>query len=326
MTMTPMENAETQRRRVRRGEAIASSASLRLCVSSPHGSALLLVLWALILLSGAVLAYAKWIQADIALHGHANREIEARAMSHSGAAVALHELVSEKTEDLDEDVAGDLGFRIRMISEGGKLNIRFMLEGEQPERLEILRLWLERRGLEYRQREAFIDSLLDYVDGDDNKRVNGAEAEEDYQPTNRMIEDVDEIELVANSGPLARSPGWKDDLTMFSQGPIDLTAADESVLRLLGLGDAYIARFLQIRRGRDGVDGTKDDHEFKNLKELQSYLGMNDAQFKRFNGLITHKDPTQRIIVEGRSGNATRQLEVVARKGGANPQILLWKE
>jgi hypothetical protein len=273
-----------------------------------------------------VLAYAKWIQADIVLHGHSNREIEARAMAHSGMAVALHELVSEKTEDLDEDVASDLGFRIRMVSEGGKLNIRFLLEGEQPERIEILRLWLERRGLEYRQREAFIDSLLDYVDGDDNKRVNGVEEEEGYEPANRMIEDVDEIELVANSGPLARSPGWKEDLTMFSQGPIDLTAAEENVLRLLGLGDAYIARFLQLRRGRDGIDGTKDDFEFKNLKEVQSYLGMSDAQFKRFNGLVTHKDATMRYIVEGRSGNATRQLEVVARKGGANPQILLWKE
>ncbi len=284
------------------------------------------MLWALILLSGAVLAYAKWIQADIVLHGHSNREIEARAMSHSGMAVALHELVSEKTENLDEDFAPDLGYRLRMISEGGKLNIRFLLEGEQPERIEILRQWLERRGIEYREREALVDSLLDYVDADDVKRVNGAEAEEDYFPPNRMIEAIDEIELVANSGPLARSPGWKDDLTIYSQGPIDLTAANEDVLRLLGLGEAYIARFLQIRRGRDGVDGTRDDYEFKNLKEIQSYLGMSDALFKRFNGLVTHKDQTLRIIAEGRSGNATRQVEVVARKGGANPQILLWKE
>jgi general secretion pathway protein K len=291
-----------------------------------RASALLLVLWALILLSGAVLAYAKWIQADIALHGYTNREIEARAMAHSGLAVALHELVTERTEGLDEDLASDLGYRIRMISEGGKLNIRFLIEGEQPERLEILKLWLERHGLDYRQREAFVDSLLDWVDGDDVKHLNGVEDEGDYHPPNRPMEDLDEIELVANSGPLARSPGWKDEITMLSQGPIDLTAAGPDVLRLLGLGEANIARFLVIRRGRDGVDGTPDDYQFKNLKEIQSFLGMSDAQFKRFNGLVTHKDQTLRIIAEGRSGNATRQVEVVARKGGANPQILLWKE
>jgi len=292
----------------------------------PRGSALLLVLWALILLSGAVLAYAKWIQADIILHGHSNREIEARAMAHSGLAVALHELVSERTENLDEDLAGDLGYRLRMVSEGGKLNLKFLIEGEQPERIVILKLWLERRGLDYKQRESFVDSLLDYVDGDDIKRLNGIEEADDYHPPNRMIEDLDEIELVANSAPLARSPGWKDDLTIFSQGPIDLSAANEDVLRLLGLGDAYIQRFLQIRRGRDGADGTPDDFQFRNLREIQSYLGMSDAQFQRYNGLVTNKDETLRIISEGRSGNATRQVEVVVRKGPTPPTILLWKE
>jgi hypothetical protein len=297
--------------------------------TSRAGSALLLVLWALILLSGAVFAYAKWIQADLAIHGQVNREIEARAMAHSGLAVGLHELVTERTPDLDEDFAPDLGYRLRMISEGGKLNIRWLLEGEQPEKLEILKLWLERRGLDYRQREAFVDCLLDYVDGDDIKHLNGLEADDDYLPPNRPLESIDEIEEVANSGPLARSPGWKDQLTMFSAGPIDLSAADEEMLRLIGLGDAYIARFLQIRRGRDGVDGTPDDHQFKNTEEALSFLGMagkNDPRFKRFNGMVTHKDPTLRIIAEGRSGNATRQVEVVARKGGANPQILHWKE
>ena len=291
-----------------------------------RGSALLLVLWALILLSGAVFAYAKWIQADIRLHGQVNREIEARAMCHSGIAVGLHELVNERTPGLDEDFAPDLGYRIRMVSEGGKLNIRHLIEGEQPERLAILNMWLERRGLDYREREVFIDCLLDFVDGDDVKHLNGLEDDNDYHPPNRPIESIDELEEVANSGPLLRSPGWKDDLTIYSQGPIDLTAADESVLRLLGLGEANIARFLVIRRGRDGVDGTPDDHEFKSVKEIQSFLGMGEAQFKKFVGIVTHKDPTMRVIAEGRSGNVTRQVEVVARKGGANPQILLWKE
>ncbi|HEV7869221.1 MAG TPA: hypothetical protein VGO90_16150, partial [Chthoniobacteraceae bacterium] len=50
------------------------------------GSALLLVLWALLMLSAAVFAFAKWVQQDIVLHGQANREIEARAMAYSGIA------------------------------------------------------------------------------------------------------------------------------------------------------------------------------------------------------------------------------------------------
>jgi hypothetical protein len=136
------------------------------------------------------------------------------------------------------------------------------------------------------------------------------------------------MEEVRGMEPLLRSPGWKDELTIYSQGPLDLTAADETILHLLpSLGDTRIAAFLNIRRGRDGVDGTEDDHVFKNLKEIQSYLGFSDAQFKNLSGLVVHKDQTQRIISEGHSANVVRQIEVVARKGGgANPAILLWKE
>jgi hypothetical protein len=74
------------------------------------------------------------------------------------------------------------------------------------------------------------------------------------------------------------------------------------------------------------VDGTIDDPEFKNLKEVQSFLGLGDAQFKELGGLVMLKDPTMHITSEGHSGNAYRQLEVVVRKAGANPQILSWKE
>ncbi len=282
----------------------------------------MLVLWALILLAAAVFAYAKWIQADIQIHGQTNRDLEARAMAHSGLALALHPLVTEKTEGIDEDFAADLGFRVRISSEGAKLNINWLIQGEDPVKLDILKRWLEQHGLDFKQRDVFVDCLLDYVDADDDKRLNGQEADGDYTPPNRPLQDLEEIEEIANSAPLTRNPGWKDQLTILSQGPIDMSAADADMLRLLGLGEGQIARFLQIRRGRDGKDETEDDYKFKNLKEIQSFLGMSEAQFKRFGGLIIHKDSTMRIISEGRSADVTRQVEVVARK----PQILSWKE
>ena len=92
------------------------------------------------------------------------------------------------------------------------------------------------------------------------------------------------------------------------------------------MSEPRITRFLQIRRGRDGVDGTKDDYQFKNLKEIQSNLGFSDAQFQQIASLVTPKDQTMRIISEGHSGNTVRQVEVVATKGGANAVIRFWKE
>ncbi len=294
---------------------------------SRRGSALLLVMWALIILTGAVFAWVAVIQAELVLHGEANRDVEARAMAHSGLALALHPLVSQKTPALDEDVTPDLGFKVRILSEGGRLNINWLLLGEEPRKLVILKQWLEGRGLDFQQREAFVDCLLDYVDGDNLKHLNGLEDEGEYHPANRPLTSVDEIADVAGAEPLVTQAGWKDDLTIDSQGPIDLIAAPVEILRLLpGLGEARIAAFVKFRQGKDELDGTIDDPEFKSLKDIQTFLGLGDAQFKEIGGLVTQKDPTMHIISEGRSGNAYRQVEVVARKAGANPQIFSWKE
>jgi general secretion pathway protein K len=293
-----------------------------------RGSALLLVLWAIILLTSAILAWTTYVESDLEFSADRNLAVEAKAMAHSGIALGLHPLVSEKTPGLEEEVNAQLGFRVRIIGEGGKLNINTLLTGEQPEKLDLLGRWLEGHGYTYQEREAFVDCLLDWVDQDEVKHLNGAEAEEGYTPPNRgSFESVDEIEQVRGAGPLLRSKGWKEEITVFGGGMVDLSSATEAVLKLLpGLGEAQIQRFLQVRRGRDQIDGTIDDQQFKTLQEIQSYLGMSQAQFKPLSGLVVVKDQTQRIISEGRSSNVVRQVEVVARKGGANPQIQYWKE
>jgi type II secretory pathway component PulK len=296
-------------------------------VFSRKGSALLLVLWALLLLSAAVFGFAKWMQQDIQLHGESNRDLEARAMAHSGLAIALHPLVSKLTPGLEEDLGGGLGYRVKIQSEGGKLNIRWLLEGEDGRKIEILKRWLEGRGLDYHQRDVFVDCLLDWVDGDNAHHLNGMEDEGDYHPPNRPLQDVEEIAQVRGSEPLTQTRGWKDALTIYSQGPIDLSSAEPELLRLIpGLSEAQIQRFVQFRRGRDGIDGTLDDPEFKDLKQVQLFLGIGDAQWKELGGLISIKDQTLHVTSEGRSGNAYRQVEVVVLKTGGNPQILSWKE
>ena len=294
---------------------------------SRRTSALLLVLWALLLLSAAVFAFAKWMQQDIQLHGEANRDLEARGMAHSGLALALHPLVSKLTPGLEEDFGGGLGYSVRIVSEGGKLNIRWLIDGEDPRKIDILKKWLERRGLDYNERDVFVDCLLDWVDADNAHRLNGVEDDGEYHPPNRPLQSVEEIAEVRGSEALTGTDGWKEALTIYSQGPIDLTAADPDLLRLIpGFGEAQIQRFVQFRRGRDGLDGTLDDPEFKKIEDVRIFLGLAPVQFKELGGLISVKDQTMHLTSEGRSGNAYRQVEVVVLKTGGNPQILSWKE
>jgi type II secretory pathway component PulK len=294
---------------------------------SLHASALLLVLWALLTLSAAVFAWAAWIQNGIALHAEANRAVEAQAMAHSGIAVALHPRVTIQTQLPEETLAPGQSYRVQMISEGGKLNINWLLRGEEPAKLMILKKWLERRKLDFKQREALVDCLLDYTDADGLQRLNGRETDDKYRPANRELESVHEIRKIPGAAPLTSQPGWDDDLTIFSHGPIDLNAASIETLRLLpGIAEKRLQQFVQYRQGRDGLDGTVDDPTFKNLDEIRQFLGLTAAQFEEIKGLVMYKDPTLHITSVGRSANVTRQVEVVTRKTTGQFLILSWKE
>lgn len=296
-------------------------------MKSTRGSALLLVLWAILLLTTALLTWSAWITTDVEMAADRSYEVEARAMALSGIAIGKHPLVSERTPGLQEELDSQRGFRVRIVGEGGKLNVNWLLAGEDPRRIAILKYWLERHGLDFKQVETLTDCMLDYVDGDNLKRLNGAEDEPGYIPGNRPFQSIDELARVKNVEPLLLSPGWRDEITIYSQGPIDLSSANEEILRMLpGMSEARITRFLQIRRGRDGVDGTEDDFQFKNLQEIQRDLGFTAQQFKELSGLVVAKDQVQRVISEGRAGNVVRQLEVVVRKGGSNPIVLYWQE
>jgi general secretion pathway protein K len=293
-----------------------------------RGAALLLALWAIFVLSASVLVWAAFVQHTLAVSGQQQIETEARAMAHSGVALALHPLVTKETPALHMQAETDPGFRVKMVSEGGKLNINTLLAGEEPRRIEIFKRWLEYRGIDFNTREMMVDCLNDWLDADNLKRINGAEDEPGYHPPNRgQFMSVEEIEEVKGMEMLTQQPGWKDDVTIYGNGTIDLSAADFHILRLLpGVGDPGIERFLQWRRGADQIDGTLDDPPLQKLDQAQAFLGMNKNQWNQLGGIIGLRDNTWHITAEGWSGKVRRQVEVVAVKGSQNPMIRDWKE
>jgi hypothetical protein len=293
-----------------------------------RGAALLLVLWAIIVLTASVLVYATFIRQTLITATQAYNDTDARAMANSGMALGLHPLVTKETPALAMQETADPGFRVKMISEGGKLNLNQFLREDDPRKIEMFKRWLEWRGIEFNEREHIVDCILDYLDADNLKRINGQEDTEGYHPPNRgQFMELEELEQVWGAEALTSQGGWKDDLTIFSQGPIDVTAAEFQIMRLLpGLGDGGIQRFLEWRKGSDGIDGTLDDPPITKLEQIQGFLGLNKTQYSALSGLIGLKDSTWHITSEGWSGKVHRQIEVVARKGGQNPNILSWKE
>ncbi len=291
------------------------------------GSALLLSLWALLLLSAAVLAWFGFLDREIQLEHEANFGLEARAMAYSGINIALSPQTTPRSPLLVRQVDDTHAYEVRMIGEGGRLNINWLLAGEDPGKLELLKNFLARLGLDFRQREQLVDCLLDWIDADSVKRLNGQEITPAYQPANRSFQSVEEMEGVAGMEPLLAVPDWETYFTVLSRGQIDVMAADELVLSVVpGLGDARAERFVQYRRGQDGIDNTADDPEIEEFEQVRSFLGFSETQFAAVSPLLIFRDSTWRVESTGEAAKVYRQIEVVFRKVGDRGRILYWQE
>lgn len=295
--------------------------------SRSRAAALMLALWALFLLSALVISWALDIDSRLRLSGSANRVLEAEALACSGAEVALHPLIKPDSPNLHGRVDSRGSYEVRITGEGGRLNLNWILAGEDPDRLEILRRYLEIKHVDLNERDRMIDCLLDWVDADDLVRLNGAEKEGNYRPTNTLLVRIDEVKKVKGWEQFTSAPGWDDDFTLNSVGPVDLTWASRDVmLALPGMSEALVDRFLMIRRGPDGIDGTLDDVQFKSMEEIRVALGFSSEQFQQLAEIVILKDPSFRIVSVGKSGEATRVVQMIVRKNSNVPQLVLWKE
>jgi type II secretory pathway component PulK len=291
------------------------------------GAALMLALWALFMLSAMVISWALDIQSHLTLSSNANRVLSAEAMACSGADIALHPSINSGSPNLHRQ-KGSEGYDVHIAGEGGRLNLNWLTAGEDPARVDILRRYLERKGVDLNERDAMIDALLDWVEPNVGlHRLNAPPETEDYRPPHASLGLVDELKEIHGWQEFTSRPGWDDDFTVNSTGPIDLAWASRDVLRALpGVRDDLVDRFLQLRQGPDGVDGTADDFPFNTLNDVQTALGFTAEQFQQIAALVTFKDPVFRITSVGKSGNVQRSMQVLVRKAGNVPQLISWKE
>jgi hypothetical protein len=288
----------------------------------------MLSLWALFLLSAMIISWALDIDSSLALSGNAHRVLAAEAMAASGAEVALHPSIAPGSPNLHKQMGNRESYEVGVTGEGGRLNLNWLTAGEDPTRVGILRRYLDLKGVELNDRDTMIDSLLDWVSPNIGlHHLNAPPETDDYHPAHAPLTSVDELKKVFGWAEFTSKPGWDEDFTINSSGPIDLVWASRDVLRALpGMGDDLVDHFLQLRRGSDGIDGTADDAPFNSLADVQSVLGLTSEQFEQIAGLVGFKDQIFRILSMGKSGDLTRSLQMIVRKGGSIPQVISWKE
>jgi type II secretory pathway component PulK len=296
-----------------------------------RAAAIMLALWALFLLSAMVISWALDINTRLTIAGSANRSLEAEAMACSGAEIAMNPQVKPGSTALRGSLAPNQSFQALITGESGRLNLKTLLAGEKPANLELLRKYLEVKGVDLNERDRMIDCLLDWVDPDNLVRVNGAEEEAGYQPSNAPLKTLDELKRVKGWEDFTSRPGWDADFTLNGAGAdalIDINSASRDVLLALpGFTEPLADRFLQLRRGPDDIEGTEDDVIF-DAQQLPIALGFRQDQFTQLAALIRYDSPVVRIVSVGKSGPVTRTVRLVVYKQGGGIRLMpgTWKE
>jgi general secretion pathway protein K len=291
------------------------------------GAALMLALWALFLLSAMVISWTLNINSRIVMSGKANRNIEAEALACSGAEVAMYPNVKPDSPALVGGFGRNQRYEVRMTGEGGRLNLRTMLVGEKPIQIEVLRKYLEIKGIDLNERDRMIDTLLDWVDPDNLVRLNGAEDEAGYKPANRPLKSIDELKKIKGWEEFTSTNDWDSDFTLDSAGAIDLLWASRDVLLALpGMTEQLADQIIAMRSGPDGIEGTRDD-PFTSSQEILAAVGISPAQAPQLASLIASAaDSTWRVTSVGKSGDVTRTVRMVILKQSNSVQLRSWKE
>jgi hypothetical protein len=318
-----------------------ANAVLRMKVSNSKlrgGAALMLALWALFLLSAMIISWALDINSRLVVSGNASRVLDAEAMASSGAEVALTREISPSSPNLHRQMGSRQSYDVQMTGECGRLNLNFLIQGEDPTKLAILRQYLTLKGVELNNLDTMMDSLLDWVSpGKGIHHLNACPETDDYRPPHSgQLFSLDELKEICGWANFTSKPAWDEDFAIIPSPctQIDLAWASRDVLRALGIGDDRVDRFLQLRQGPDGIDGTADDPQLDQPTAFAT-LGLNLPQNQQppalAQGLIGFKNPqTQvfRVVSVGKSGDVSRFVQmIVSKQTGINgARVMSWKE
>ena len=298
------------------------------------GAALLLVLWGIAVVSFAVVWLASSMDLEMESAAASASGFKARQIALSGIALGMHPMVKrEDTELLNREFEDGSRMQVRIRGEGARLNInRLLAEQDRVTLKNLFILW----GLSNDEADVLIDRLIDWVDGDIGRQLNGAEAAEYLAagitdaPPNRPFRSVEEMGRVLGMEMLEKvHPQWRDAFTIFGDGKVDVNEAPADVLEAAtGMGPEVVEALLAYRRGADGIEPSEDDVRIEKLDDLKLYLQTSKLPPDQAAQRLTTESNVKRIDSSGFVGDFERKISVVgqAGEGGQQAVYLLWEE
>ena len=203
-----------------------------------------------------------------------------------------------------------------------------------------------------------VDSILDWIDVDENAHNSGAESDyyqglnPPYYCKNGMIDDLSELLLIKGitpeiywggastnhpisayqskqslrssrfgspSGTPTNSVGLVDLFTPFSSGRININTASQSSLEMIPEVDENTSRsIIQLRAGPDGMDGTADDVPFRTVGELINVPGLSRQVVGQLSRYCDVRSHTFEVQVEVELLGVQRRYVAIIHRNPAN--------
>jgi general secretion pathway protein K len=226
---------------------------------------LVAVLGIILLLSYMITRFMDEAVEDLEYRAIFNEPSDLRSFSYSMLEVALATVQEVALIDDGKLYAGEQGWadpisyaginipngwevQIEIRDEGGKLPLNTMSE-------ELLnRLLEEELDFDYGTARELSSSLLDWIDADDNRRLNGAESDEylgrdpAYRAANAPLQTLDELRLINiwdeeffddEGNPNELYTYLSGMVSVINTGGVNLNAAPQAVLETLALQDGF---------------------------------------------------------------------------------------
>lgn len=318
------------------------------------GSALLLVMWVLMIVSIIVSSFAFEMQLEARIIAAQRKRFKADQLALAGVEMAKAMLAVKKDKDKNKadktavsedpyanasaqiaaampvefrEAFGDGEVIVKIDYEEGRLNIRTLSD-------DGWKMLFDQAGIPNTDWDALLDCLKDWQDANDTHQLNGAESDDPfyknrgYECKNAPVDTVDELLLIKNWGEkvLYGTPpeektetpitGLANQLTTWGSGKINPNSASREVLSGLKISDGLIEAILEARIGPDGEAGTADDGI---SQEDFTSMGLSPEIF-------TLTPEYAAVTAIGKVGGVESQIYCIFKLGEKEAVPLFWNE
>lgn len=275
--------------------------------SSNHGIALLITLWLIVILNIMAISFSSLVKTDIystfAFKESIENKYYAEAGLQRGIAEIFYRIAAKKNKALDSgksletafqvdgtpytEKIGDGFYKIRIMDEGGKININALSDQTAI----ILSNLLVQLGLEREKADRIVNAIMDWRDEDEETRIKGAESNyymsllNPYKAKNREFDSLDELNLIKDLTPeIIYGEGTRRGMihfvTVYSNAPqINLDVASKEVLLSIPGITPDIEEGILKARLKNDIDTIRNyQNKIGNLNQnFMPYLGIGET-------------------------------------------------